>query len=66
MCTSLQLRPKAKPNYKEKALEKWRGSLSQRAFDRCWDNAIKATNAIAWSLPGAPSKNHRGRNHRAD
>jgi hypothetical protein len=66
MHTSPKLRLKPKSNYKEEALEIWQGTITKRAFDRCWENAIQATNAIAWSLPGAPLKNHRGRNHRAD
>ena len=66
MHTSPKLRLKPKSNYKEEALEIWQGTITKRAFDRCWENAIQATNATAWSVPGAPKKNHRIENRRAD
>lgn len=49
-------RPAPKEAYRKQALDKWRGSLSSRMFDRVWTDAINQAPAEKWSSPGRPIK----------
>ncbi|MCK1268830.1 MULTISPECIES: hypothetical protein [unclassified Bradyrhizobium] len=48
-------RPAPKEAYRKQALDRWRGSLSSRMFDRVWAEAINQAPAEKWSSPGRPS-----------
>jgi hypothetical protein len=48
-------KPRPKAAFKEEALDRWKGRLSNRAFERCWADAGGITESN-WSLPGAPRK----------
>lgn len=43
-----------KDEYWQQARAKWSGKLAHRGFDRAWDNAVQATNALGWSASGRP------------
>lgn len=43
-----------KDEYWQQAQTKWSGRLARRGFERAWDNAVRATNAIEWSASGRP------------
>lgn len=45
-----------KDEYWQQAQAKWSGKLARRGFERAWDNAVQATNAIGWSASGRPTK----------
>jgi hypothetical protein len=49
-------RPKPKPVRRKEAQKRWKGKLSQRAFDSVWSEAVRTTGAVAWSAGGAPRK----------
>lgn len=49
-------RPAPKEAYRKQALDRWRGSLSSRMFDRVWGEAIIQAPAERWSSPGRPTK----------
>ncbi|MGR4931773.1 hypothetical protein ACIPUD_33920 [Bradyrhizobium sp. CAR08] len=49
-------RPAPKEAYRKQALDRWRGSLSSRMFDRVWAEAINQAPAERWSSPGRPTK----------
>jgi hypothetical protein len=49
-------RPAPKEAYRKQALDRWRGSLSSRMFDRVWTDAIIQAPAEQWSSPGRPNK----------
>jgi hypothetical protein len=53
---SLDRRLKPKDDYWQDAQKKWPGTLSKRAFDRVWNNAVEATGADKWSKGGRPRK----------
>jgi hypothetical protein len=55
MRASPKARPKPKADWLREAQEKW-DNLSERSFDQIWKEAIKATDAHAWSYAGAPKK----------
>jgi hypothetical protein len=55
----------AKRNWLDVARRKWPGSLSERAFDGAWAEAVVEAEAPAWAAAGAPKKSLRD-NHRAD
>jgi hypothetical protein len=56
----MRVSPTAKPNpkavYREKAQLNWPNSLSERAFNGAWDEAVAAAGAVAWSAGGRPKK----------
>lgn len=45
-----------KDEYWQQAQAKWSGKLARRGFERAWDNAVQATNAVGWSASGRPPK----------
>ncbi|MBR1335334.1 hypothetical protein U7859_02185 [Bradyrhizobium ottawaense] len=49
-------RPAPKEAYRKQALDRWRGTLSSRTFDRVWAEAIIQAPAERWSSPGRPIK----------
>jgi hypothetical protein len=56
MRASPTVRPKAKAVYWGEAQSKWPNSLSERAFNGAWDEAVAAAGAVAWSAGGRPKK----------
>lgn len=53
MRADLKLRPKPKMAYQNDALEKW-PELTQKAFGKCWEEAMEETGATAWGKAGRP------------
>jgi len=49
----------AKDVYRKQALDRWKGSLTSRMFDRIWEEAIRQAPAEAWSRPGRPIKSQQ-------
>ena len=56
MRVSPTVRPKSKAVYWGEAQPKWPNSLSQRAFNGAWDEAVAVAGAVAWSAGGRPKK----------
>jgi hypothetical protein len=48
-------RPKRKQDFLDEARSKW-PDLSERRFDRLWEQSIEITGAHAWSFAGAPKR----------
>ena len=56
MLESPTAKPRSKGEYWQEAQKKWPEKLSERAFDRVWDDAVAATGAAKWSTGGRPRK----------
>jgi hypothetical protein len=56
MCVSPTVRPNPKAVYRREAQSTWPNSLSERAFNGAWDEAVAAAGAVAWSAGGRPKK----------
>jgi hypothetical protein len=60
MTKSRAVRVGRKADYSHQAKKRW-PILGTRAFDRCWQDAVRLADAPAWSRAGAPRKNQRAR-----
>jgi hypothetical protein len=59
MRSSPTKKPQPRAKYLKQALNKWPGILGGRAFERCWNTAIKETEGCTWSASGRPKSSHR-------
>jgi hypothetical protein len=57
MRRSPDVRQRPKAFWRAQAKKKWH--IADRAFTYAWDEAIRETNAIAWSKAGPPKRAHR-------
>jgi hypothetical protein len=53
MRESPKVRPKPKPAYQKKALERW-PELTQKDFNKSWEEAVEEAGAFAWARAGRP------------